>query len=372
MKRLYFYFLILSVLVLFTHCSNSTNSNTNNILEEEIEVNEGTPIKTILFEDFNGKGKPNATSGNYWSFKSDIYPLQNTWDAIVPGDGYAHLIIDADKSNDTDATKAYQTITYYGVKEGHRIEVSMKNAVVDGGLVGFIFTWNYLWENNAGSFNEIDIELVADDTKSSPESHAILPSNGGFTDFRINTWKDANEVDYTPSQTTSGPIKDVLGNKVSHIDDKFHTYTIDWKPHRVDVFIDDVFTKSLTRAIAHKESKIIIGFRELNWAGSFNWTGTQECLIDWLKIETLNLAPAAKFVIDKTTVKIGEEVTFKEQSPTATSYEWSFEGGTPTTSTNKNPIIKYTAKGNYSVTLISKSFEGSRTVKKEKIITVID
>jgi len=36
------------------------------------------------------------------------------------------------------------------------------------------------------------------------------------------------------------------------------------------------------------------------------------------------------------------------------TYEWIFQGGTPGTSTDKDPVVSYAAHGTYDVTLIVK------------------
>ena len=130
--------------------------------------------------------------------------------------------------------------------------------------------------------------------------------------------------------------------------------------------------ETLTEAIAHTKSTVLLGFRELEWAGDFNWSGTQELLIDWFKIMPLDSTPAAKFVASHTTVQVGEKVLFYEQSPTATSYEWDFPGGTPATSTDRNPSVVYSKAGVYDVTLVSTNTNGSRTETKTAYITVGD
>lgn len=53
------------------------------------------------------------------------------------------------------------------------------------------------------------------------------------------------------------------------------------------------------------------------------------------------------------------------------SYEWTFEGGTPSTSTEKNPIVSYSTAGNYNVILKATNSNGSTTEKKDGYITVI-
>ena len=81
--------------------------------------------------------------------------------------------------------------------------------------------------------------------------------------------------------------------------------------------------------------------------------------------------PVANFTADKTSVKIEETVTFKDQSSNnPTSWLWTFDGGTPMTSTNQNPSITYATEGTYKVTLTAKNAVGDNTKVKENYIIV--
>ncbi len=236
------------------------------------------------FEDFDNPGYPiNTPAGSYWSFYNEIHPSQDTWNKFIPGDGNAYITVDADISNDTDWIHPFQTLIFGGVAENHRLEVRMKGAVVDGGLVGFLFTYT----QEGTIFNEVDIEVVAND--SATPSHETLPENDGWTDARFNTWRNANENSARPFTGTKKAIVNQQNEKVSLIDDQFHTYTIDWRADRIDFFIDNVLQETITTNIATGKSEVIFGFRQLPWAGSFNWSGTHTMVIDYLKIEPIEV-----------------------------------------------------------------------------------
>ncbi len=215
-------------------------------------------------------------------YYNDIHPSQTNWDAFIPGDGFAYITVDADKSNDTDLTYPYQALVFGKINENHRLEVRMKGAAVDGGLAAFIFTYTQTGQ----IFNEVDIEIVAQDLQSGIPAHDILPPNG-WTDARFNTWRNANENTYEPFTGSSKPIVDENNNKVSLVDGEFHTYTIDWKSDQVDFYIDFVLQESFNTTIATGWSEVIIGYRNLPWAGDFRWTGDHTMVIDYFKIEPL-------------------------------------------------------------------------------------
>ncbi len=60
----------------------------------------------------------------------------------------------------------------------------------------------------------------------------------------------------------------------------------------------------------------------------------------------------AQFEASKTTVCVGETITFTDQSyNAATGWTWTFTGGTPSSSTTQNPTATWTTPGLYTVTL---------------------
>ena len=73
----------------------------------------------------------------------------------------------------------------------------------------------------------------------------------------------------------------------------------------------------------------------------------------------------------KTTVDNGGVVSFTDLSAgNPTGWNWTFEGGTPATSTTQNPAITYNAPGTYSVMLIISNGTSKDTVTKKNYITV--
>lgn len=88
-------------------------------------------------------------------------------------------------------------------------------------------------------------------------------------------------------------------------------------------------------------------------------------------IEVL-LIPTADFDAVSTTICPGGDIQFNNlSSQSVTSWEWSFEGGTPATSTEENPIITYNDAGVYDVTLTVTNSSGQNTTIKQKFISVL-
>jgi PKD repeat protein/photosystem II stability/assembly factor-like uncharacterized protein len=83
-------------------------------------------------------------------------------------------------------------------------------------------------------------------------------------------------------------------------------------------------------------------------------------------------APVADFEAELTTVPVGCPIDFTDLSTgIPTSWQWSFPGGTPSSSTEKNPTdIVYLATGTFDVTLTVTNPEGSDTKTIPGYITV--
>ncbi|MCF7803063.1 MAG: T9SS type A sorting domain-containing protein [Candidatus Marinimicrobia bacterium] len=82
-------------------------------------------------------------------------------------------------------------------------------------------------------------------------------------------------------------------------------------------------------------------------------------------------APVAEF---STTGRSGDEgttITFHNESAgNPTSLEWTFQGGSPATSTVSNPTVTYSAAGTYDVTLIAENTYGTDTLKQTGFIEI--
>ncbi len=76
--------------------------------------------------------------------------------------------------------------------------------------------------------------------------------------------------------------------------------------------------------------------------------------------------------VDQVSVMTGEVIHFADMTTGGTpqSWQWSFPGGTPATSTEQNPSVYYTVGGTYDVTLTVSDGEGSDEVTKTAFVTV--
>tara|TARA_R110000868_G_scaffold408319_2_gene691276 strand:- start:3937 stop:4524 length:588 start_codon:yes stop_codon:yes gene_type:complete len=77
------------------------------------------------------------------------------------------------------------------------------------------------------------------------------------------------------------------------------------------------------------------------------------------------------FEADTTSITEGESIVFTDDSEgSPTTWNWEFEGGTPGTSADQNPTIKYDIPGTYKVTLKVANEDTEATVTKDEFITV--
>lgn len=92
----------------------------------------------------------------------------------------------------------------------------------------------------------------------------------------------------------------------------------------------------------------------------------------WINIlENYKYPPEALFTGSPTIISRGEFVHFTDESlSNPTSWLWTFDGGTPATSIEQNPVITYNEAGTFSVSLTASNSDGSDTLTKIDYITV--
>lgn len=85
----------------------------------------------------------------------------------------------------------------------------------------------------------------------------------------------------------------------------------------------------------------------------------------------LALPPVADFTVDVKTGNAPLQVKFFDLSVNQpSSWTWTFEGGTPASSTTQNPVISYNNPGTFRVSLVATNIQGSNTITKNGYITV--
>ncbi len=102
-------------------------------------------------------------------------------------------------------------------------------------------------------------------------------------------------------------------------------------------------------------------------AGRINAYAAMQCVAS-----TVNSPPVAVIGANQTIGCPGAVIQFNGSSlgGLATSYSWSFPGGTPSTSTQQNPTVTYAANGTYSVSLTVANQFGNNTTTEQNFITI--
>jgi len=97
-----------------------------------------------------------------------------------------------------------------------------------------------------------------------------------------------------------------------------------------------------------------------------------ELMTQYLDFLGISMSMQAAFTSNITDVCEGEYVEFMDQSfGNVVSWSWTFEGGTPATSTAENPVVAYANAGTYDVTLEVSDGSETNTVTLQDYITVM-
>ncbi len=101
-------------------------------------------------------------------------------------------------------------------------------------------------------------------------------------------------------------------------------------------------------------------------------TVTNDCGSDeFIQEITITTDPVANFSADPVEGCPGLNVQFSDQSSSnVVEWSWNFEGGTPLSSSEQNPVVTYSTSGTFDVTLIVSSSSGNDTLVFTDFITI--
>ena len=219
---------------------------------------------------------------------SELSPAKS-WYKIVPGDGFAYLPVERSllKPRHHHGTFwPFQTVTFGPVGPGHRFTMRARDTAIPG-VASMMFI-----HREKETLDEIDIEIVADDTHGPETGHPTCP-DGGWTDARLNTYAAADVGKFVPSRKIQKAITDADERRVSHRDGTFHTYAIEWRTSSVRFLIDGVEQAVVVDIVPQGEADLIVGLRQMPWAGRPDWEDYRTMLVDWVAVEPLPEAPPA-------------------------------------------------------------------------------
>ena len=139
-------------------------------------------------------------------------------------------------------------------------------------------------------------------------------------------------------------------------------------------YIDDVEQAAWSGEVEWEKASfpLAVGSHTLKWSyikDESLSSGNDCAYIDFIVFPVA--AFEASFTSDETDICEGDIVTFTDQSVgEILSWEWSFEGGIPETSTLQNPEIEYTTSGVFDVSLTISDGDATNTVTIEDYILV--
>lgn len=119
---------------------------------------------------------------------------------------------------------------------------------------------------------------------------------------------------------------------------------------------------------AYVGQEIFVKFESYN-AGTIG----NNLFIDNINIDGVaaSVPPTPNFSSNINSLCEGGSVTFTDgSSPSITSWNWSFPGGTPSTSTQQNPTVTYATAGTYDVSLTVTNAFGTQAITTTSAITV--
>lgn len=145
----------------------------------------------------------------------------------------------------------------------------------------------------------------------------------------------------------------------------------DDKPDMVENYMDYQFgycTNLFTNGQNDRIQATMMGDRRELWSYE-NLVATGV----WDPLAVSICAPIADFKNGSSTICAGSTIEFNDESynGAVSNRIWTFEGGTPSTSTQENPSINYASEGNYSVKLVVMNANGSDSIIKQNLIHVI-
>ncbi len=119
-----------------------------------------------------------------------------------------------------------------------------------------------------------------------------------------------------------------------------------------------------------KDSSPVHVFRDGRY--TISYTASNACGKTIVKrTVTVGNKPTAGFSVQKQNGCVPYTVKFQNTSTSsAQSFEWTFQGGSPATSTDKEPTVTYNSIGQFDVKLVAKSGPESDSLTQTKFITV--
>lgn len=141
-------------------------------------------------------------------------------------------------------------------------------------------------------------------------------------------------------------------------------------PDQIENFMDYA-DDDCTNMFTTQQSNIMRGNLNNNQTRGYLISGNNPTVTGIVSGQVLPCAPEVKYSYSGIICE-GENIQFTDRTlyGNPVSYNWSFEGGQPATSTIKNPIVTYNNKGSYDVSLTVTNAQGNSSIVNYKKIAV--
>lgn len=222
---------------------------------------------------------------------------------------------------------------------------------------------------NLGAEANIDISVTA--------SQKITSDVKAYVEYKNQNWNK----NFTQSLQTTYNFSGINGNASAKVYVEpaidFKLYNSDWAKGSVTA---QGYLKAAGSLLPTPDCELKAGLSagiEANLQ-FFGWNFADVSypeIFDYSKvIYTCNNAsnpPVADFSASQTNINTGSSINFTDlSSGSPTSWSWTFQGGTPSTSTAQNPTVQYNTAGTYTVTLTATNANGNNTETKTAYIVV--
>ncbi|MCB9034580.1 MAG: PKD domain-containing protein [Chitinophagales bacterium] len=277
----------------------------------------------------------------------------------------------------------------YAILEGN-FQTVLDQSVVAGGTVGNVSKEINIYEQPLATYPlpglpflvvvpnlRVSLGANANLNVSVTASQTITSNVKANIEYKNNNW----DKNYTQTLSTTHTTPSINGSATAKIYVEpaidFKLYNSNWAKGSV---LAQGYLKASGTLLPTPDCELKAGLSAGAEANLqfFSWNfvaASYPDIFDYSKVlYTCNNAsnpPVADFSASQTNINTGSSIGFTDlSSGSPTSWSWTFQGGTPATSTAQNPTVQYNTAGTYTVTLTATNANGSNTKTKTAYIVV--
>ncbi len=277
----------------------------------------------------------------------------------------------------------------YAIVEGN-YQTILNQSIIAGGSVGSMSKKINIYEKPLAAYPlpglsflvvvpnlRVSLGATASINVSVSASQKITSNINAYIEYKNSTW----DKDYNQSMQTTHNFSGINGNASVKVYVEpaidFKLYNSNWAKGSISA---QGYLKATGTLLPTPDCELKAGVSAGAEANLkfFGWgftTAFYPDIFDYSKVLytcSTNQSPAADFSASQTVISTGSAINFSDlSSGNPTSWAWSFQGGTPATSTSQNPTnIQYNTAGTYNVTLIATNANGNDTETKTGYIIV--